>query len=103
MVLFYYDQIIFKRIDNTTGVVSTYYAVQASEIVVYKDIRGSKTSFEAKTELNNILRGDTVVLSYIQAGSTLDENTIAALKKQVRLFFLMTILLYKTVNLFILL
>lgn len=81
MVLFYYDQIIFKRIDNTTGVVSTYYAVQASEIVAYKDIRGSKTSFEAKTELNNILRGDTVVLSYTQAGSTLDENTIAALKK----------------------
>lgn len=81
MVLFYYDQIIFKRIDNTTGVVSTYYAVQASEIVAYKDIRGSKTSFEAKTELNNILRGDTVVLSYTQAGSTLDKNTIAALKK----------------------
>lgn len=81
MVLFYYDQIIFERIDNTTGVVSTYYAVQASEIVAYKDIRGSKTSFEAKTELNNILRGDTVVLNYTQAGSTLDENTIAALKK----------------------
>lgn len=81
MVLFYYNQIIFERIDNTTGVVSTYYAVQASEIVAYKDIRGSKTSFEAKTELNNILRGDTVVLDYTQAGSTLDENTIAALKK----------------------
>lgn len=81
MVLFYYDQIIFERIDNTTGVVSTYYAVLASEIVAYKDIRGSKTSFEAKTELNNILRGDTVVLDYTQAGSTLDENTIAALKK----------------------
>lgn len=81
MVLFYYNQIIFERIDNTTGVVSTYYAVNASEIVTYKDIRGSKTSFEAKTELNNILRGDTVVLDYTQAGSTLDENTIAALKK----------------------
>jgi hypothetical protein len=81
MVLFYYDQIIFERIDNTTGVVSTYYAVQASEIVAYKDIRGSKTSFEAKTELSNILRGDTVVLNYTQAGSTLDKNTIAALKK----------------------
>lgn len=81
MVLFYYDQIIFERIDNTNGVVSTYYAVRASEIVAYKDIRGSKTSFEAKTELNNILRGDTVVLYYTQAGSTLDENTIAALKK----------------------
>lgn len=81
MVLFYYDRIILERIDNTTGVVSTYYAVQASEIVAYKDIRGSKTSFEAKTELMNILRGDTVVLYYTQAGSTLDENTIAALKK----------------------
>lgn len=81
MVLFYYDQIIFERIDNTTGVVSTYYAVRASEIVAYKDIRGSKTSFEAKTELMNILKGDTVVLDYTNNGSTLDENTIVLLKR----------------------
>lgn len=67
--------------DNLTGTFIFINRIDTDTIVNYDSIRGSKTNAEAKQELTNILRGDTVVLSYTKAGSTLDENTIAALKK----------------------
>lgn len=81
IIIFHYDHIIFKYVDNTTGVLSDYSDIPCYNIVNYSDFTKYKTVNEVITELNNILRGDTVVLDYTQAGSTLNENTIAALKK----------------------
>lgn len=81
IIIFHYDHIIFKHVDNITGVLSDYSDISCYDIMNYSDFTKYKTVNEVITELNNILRGDTVVLDYTQAGSTLDENTIAALKK----------------------
>lgn len=81
IIIFHYDHIIFKYVDNITGVLSNYSDIPCYDIVNYSDFTKYKTVNEVITELNNILRGDTVVLDYTQAGSTLDKNTIAALKK----------------------
>lgn len=81
IIIFYYDHIIFKYVNNITGVLSNYSDIPCYDIMNYSDFTKYKTVNEVITELNNILRGDTVVLDYTQAGSTLDENTIAALKK----------------------
>lgn len=81
IIIFHYDHIIFKHVDNITGVLSDYSDIPCYDIMNYSDFTKYKTVNEVITELNNILRGDTVVLDYTQAGSTLDENTIAALKK----------------------
>ena len=81
IIIFHYDHIIFKYINNITGVLSDYSDIPCYDIMNYSDFTKYKTVNEVITELNNILRGDTVVLDYTQAGSTLDENTIAALKK----------------------
>ena len=81
VIIFHYDHIIFKHVNNTTGVLSNYSDIPCYDIMNYSDFTKYKTVNEVITELNNILRGDTVVLDYTQAGSTLDENTIAALKK----------------------
>lgn len=81
IIIFHYDHIIFKHVNNITGVLSNYSDIPCYDIMNYSDFTKYKTVNEVITELNNILRGDTVVLDYTQAGSTLDENTIAALKK----------------------
>lgn len=81
IIIFHYDHIIFKHVDNITGVLSDYSDIPCYDIMNYSDFTKYKTVNEVITELNNILRGDTVVLDYTQAGSTLDENTITALKK----------------------
>lgn len=81
IIIFHYDHIIFKHVDNITGVLSDYSDIPYYDIMNYSDFTKYKTVNEVITELNNILRGDTVVLDYTQAGSTLDENTITALKK----------------------
>ena len=81
IIIFYYDRIIFKHVNNITGVLSDYNDIPCYDIMNYSDFTKYKTVNEVITELNNILRGDTVVLDYTQAGSTLNENTIAALKK----------------------
>lgn len=81
IIIFHYDHIIFKHVDNITGVLSDYSDIPCYYIMNYSDFTKYKTVNEVITELNNILRGDTVVLDYTQAGSTLDENTITALKK----------------------
>ena len=81
IIIFYYDHIIFKHVNNITGVLSDYNDIPCYDIMNYSDFTKYKTVNEVITELNNILRGDTVVLDYTQAGSTLNENTIAALKK----------------------
>lgn len=81
IIIFYYDHIIFKHVDNITGVLSDYSDIPCYDIMNYSDFTKYKTVNEVITELNNILRGDTVVLDYTQAGSKLDKNTIAALKK----------------------
>lgn len=81
IIIFHYDHIIFKHVDNITGVLSNYSDIPCYDIMNYSDFTKYKTVNEVMTELNNILRGDTVVLDYTQAGSTLNENTIAALKK----------------------
>lgn len=81
IIIFYYDHIILKHVDNITGVLSDYSDIPCYDIMNYSKFTKYKTAYEVITELNNILRGDTVVLDYTQAGSTLDENTIAALKK----------------------
>lgn len=81
IIIFCYDHIIFKHVDNITGVLSDYSDIPCYDIMNYSDFTKYKTVNEVITELNNILRGDTVVLDYTQAGSTLDKNTIAALKK----------------------
>lgn len=81
IIIFHYDHIIFKHVDNITGVLSDCSDIPCYYIMNYSDFTKYKTVNEVITELNNILRGDTVVLDYTQAGSTLDENTITALKK----------------------
>lgn len=81
IIIFHYDHIIFKHVDNITGMLSDYSDIPCYDIMNYSDFTKYKTVYEVMTELNNILRGDTVVLDYTQAGSTLNENTIAALKK----------------------
>ena len=81
IIIFNYDHIIFKHVDNITGVLSNYSDIPCYDIMNYSDFTKYKTVNEVMTELNNILRGDTVVLDYTQAGSTLNENTITALKK----------------------
>lgn len=81
IIIFHYDHIIFQHVDNITGMVTNYSDIPCYDIVNYSDFTKYKTDYEVITELNNILRGDTVVLDYTQAGSTLDKNTIAALKK----------------------
>lgn len=81
IIIFYYDNIIFKHVDNITGVLSNYSNIPCYDIMNYSAFTKYKTVNEVIIELNNILRGDTVVLDYTQAGSILDENTIAALKK----------------------
>lgn len=81
IIIFHYDHIIFKHVDNITGVLSDYSDIPCYDIMNYSDFTKYKTVNEVMTELNNILRGDTVVLDYTQAGSTLNENTMAALKK----------------------
>lgn len=81
IIIFHYDHIIFKHVDNITGIVTDYSDIPCYDIINYSDFTKYKTVYEVMAELNNILRGDTVVLDYTQAGSTLNKNTIAALKK----------------------
>lgn len=69
------------NINNNSGVLSPIKTIRLTETVLYDEIRGAKTSTEAKQEFANILKGDTVVLDFSNAGSTLDANTINNLKK----------------------
>lgn len=81
IIIYHYDHIIFKHVDNITGVITHYSDIPCYDIINYSDFTKYKTVYEVMAELNNILRGDTVVLDYTRAGSTLDKNTITALKK----------------------
>lgn len=98
----------FIRTDNTHGKLLTFEGFKAKTydvdldneivsggitkdidyLIQYDDLANYKDNEEVRQELTNILAGDTVVLDYTQAGSTLDENTIAALKKASQIILL---------------
>lgn len=80
-IFIFENKIITRLINNNTGSIQTIKEVNIADVILYDDIKGSKTKIEAKQELTNILAGDTVVLDYNNVGQALDNNTIDALKK----------------------
>lgn len=60
-------------INNTSGILSPIKVVRLTDIALYDEIRGSKTTAEAKRELTNLIKGNTAVLDASKLGTALTD------------------------------